>query len=124
MFTIIYIYILTYFRWSLCTLYLLACQTEVTVGDSGLSSSCLCHVFRALINSLVCWVRFYIVVDIVGLELPVGKKESETRMTAGVLKQNPNRIRKRRLKRMVYITTKPIMQMFGVGPFYKLQNNT
>ena len=40
-----------YLGWSLCTLYLLACQVRVTVGDSGL---CWCDVFRALINSLVC----------------------------------------------------------------------
>ena len=40
--------------WSLCTLYLLACQVRVTVGDSGLCC-CTCYVFRALINSLVCW---------------------------------------------------------------------
>ena len=35
---------------------LLACQVRVTVGDSGLWSLllCLCDVFQALINSLVC----------------------------------------------------------------------
>ena len=35
-------------------LYLHACQVKVTVGDSGLCC-CTCYVFRALINSLVCW---------------------------------------------------------------------
>ena len=39
--------------WSLCTLYLFACQVRVTVGDSGLC--CCVYVFQGLINSLVCW---------------------------------------------------------------------
>ena len=39
--------------WSLCTLYLFACQVRVTVGDSGLC--CCFYVFQGLINSLVCW---------------------------------------------------------------------
>ena len=46
-----------YLWWSLCTLYLLACQVRVTIGDSGL---CCCaivmsKIFWALINSFVCW---------------------------------------------------------------------
>ena len=45
-----------YFWWSLCTLYLHACQVRVTVGDSVRSLLlCLCDVFRMLINSLICW---------------------------------------------------------------------
>ena len=43
-----------YFWWSLCTLYLHACQVRVTIGDSGLCC-CTCFVFQALTNSLVCW---------------------------------------------------------------------
>ena len=36
--------------------YLLACQVRVTENDSGLCCCvCMCYVFRALINSLVCW---------------------------------------------------------------------
>ena len=41
--------------WSLCTLYLYTCQVRVTVGNTGLCLLYLCYVFRALINSLVCW---------------------------------------------------------------------
>ena len=42
-----------YIWWSLCALYLLACQVRVTVGgDSGLCCLRLCDVLRALINSL------------------------------------------------------------------------
>ena len=44
-----------YVWWSLCTLNLHACQVRVTVVDSGLCLLCLCDVFRALINSLVCY---------------------------------------------------------------------
>ena len=33
-----------YFWWSLCTLYLLACQVRVTVGDSGLCC-CTCDTY-------------------------------------------------------------------------------
>ena len=42
--------------WSLCTLYLHACQVTVTIG-SRLRSLLLylCYVFQALINYLVCW---------------------------------------------------------------------
>ena len=47
-------YIGMYLSWSLCILYLHACQVKVAVGDSGLCC-CTCYVFRALINSLVCW---------------------------------------------------------------------
>ena len=36
-----------YLWWSSCTLYLLACQAVVTIGDSGLLL-CLCDVFWAL----------------------------------------------------------------------------
>ena len=43
-----------YLWWSLCTLYLLACQVRVITGDSG--DLCLCNVFWALINSLICWL--------------------------------------------------------------------
>ena len=39
--------------WSLCALYLHACQVRVTVGDLGLCCY-TCYVFQALINSLVC----------------------------------------------------------------------
>ena len=42
-----------YLWWSLCTLYLLACQVRVIIGDSGLCCT-LCYVFWALINSLLC----------------------------------------------------------------------
>ena len=41
-----------YLWWSLCTLYLLACQ--VTYFRRLRSLLCLCDVFRAQINSLVC----------------------------------------------------------------------
>ena len=40
----------TYARW---TLYLLACQVGVILGNSGLCC-CVCVIFRVLINSLVC----------------------------------------------------------------------
>ena len=44
--------------WSLCTLYLHACQVRVTVGDSGL---CCCtlvtYFFRFLAMALACVVR-------------------------------------------------------------------
>ena len=44
-----------YLWWSLCTLYLHACQMRVTVDDSSLC--CCTYVFWALISSLVCWFR-------------------------------------------------------------------
>ena len=45
-----------YLCWSLCTLYLHACQVRVTVSDSGLSVLLyLCNIFWALTDSLVCW---------------------------------------------------------------------
>ena len=45
-----------YLWWSSCTLYLLARQTRVTIYKRLRSLLlCLCDVFRALINSLVCW---------------------------------------------------------------------
>ena len=51
---------LVFTRWSLCTLHLHACQVRVTVGDSpGSLLLFLCCVFRALINSLVCWSFYY-----------------------------------------------------------------
>ena len=31
-------------------------QVKVAVGDSGLCCLCLCEIFRALINYLVCWL--------------------------------------------------------------------
>ena len=40
--------------WSLCTLYLLTCQVSYRRGLRSLLL-CLCNVFWALINSLVCW---------------------------------------------------------------------
>ena len=46
-----------YLWWSLCTLYLLACQVRVTVGDSGLCFWFLRDVFRALVNSFACWLK-------------------------------------------------------------------
>ena len=47
-------------KWGLYTLYLHACQVRVAVGDSGLFRCCTCYVFRALINSLVCWFCVWI----------------------------------------------------------------
>ena len=48
-------YLRIHLWWSLCTLYLPACQVRVTVGDSGLCC-CDCYdVFWVLINSLVGW---------------------------------------------------------------------
>jgi len=41
-----------YLWWSLCTLYLHACQVRVIVGSSGL---CRTYVFWVLINSFACW---------------------------------------------------------------------
>ena len=46
-----------YLWWNKCTLYLLACQVRVTVGDSGLCHCVLCEIFRALINSCVLILR-------------------------------------------------------------------
>ena len=46
----------TYLWWTLCTLYLLACQVRVTVSDSGLYCSVCVTFFEQLINSLVCWI--------------------------------------------------------------------
>ena len=47
------------YRWrSLCTLYLLARQVTVNIGDFGSLLLCSCDVFRALINSPVCWFVF------------------------------------------------------------------
>ena len=43
-----------YLWWSLRTLNSFACRVRVTVGVSDLLLLCLCDVFRALINSLVC----------------------------------------------------------------------
>ena len=40
-----------YLRWSLCTLYLLACQVRVTVG-AQVFVVFMCDVFRVLTNSL------------------------------------------------------------------------
>ena len=42
----------------LCTLYLLVCQVRVyrSISVWGLLLMCLCDIFRALINSLVCWL--------------------------------------------------------------------
>ena len=42
-----------YLRWSLCSLYLHACQVRVTVGDSGLCCCTCVTYFQRLINSLV-----------------------------------------------------------------------
>ena len=42
-----------YLCWSLCTLYFFVCQVRVTIVNSGVC--CLCDIFGALINSLVCW---------------------------------------------------------------------
>ena len=44
-------YLWTYLWWSLCTLYLHACQ----VSYRRSLQLCLCYVFWALISSLVCW---------------------------------------------------------------------
>ena len=41
--------------WSLCTLYLLACQVESYCRRLRSLLSCTCDLFQALINSLVCW---------------------------------------------------------------------
>ena len=47
-----------YLWWSLCTLYLYACQVSRSYHRRLVSLLLyLCYVFRALINSLVCWLR-------------------------------------------------------------------
>ena len=46
-------------------------------------------------------------------------QKSETRMTASVLKQDPDKM----FKRTLFIWTKPNMQIFGVLHFIKPQNN-
>ena len=44
-----------YLWWSLCTLYLHACQVRVTVGSSGLRC-CICVMYiECKFNSLLCW---------------------------------------------------------------------
>ena len=49
-----------YLWWSLCTLYLHACQVSYRRRLGSLLLY-LCYVFRALINSLVCWFHFQFV---------------------------------------------------------------
>jgi len=39
-------------EWSLCTVYLLACQVRITVGESGLCCCGKCDVFQALVIAL------------------------------------------------------------------------
>ena len=46
-----------HFWWSLCTLYLHACQVSHRRRLRSLLL-CLCDVLQALINSLVCWFKF------------------------------------------------------------------
>ena len=40
-------------EWSLCTVYLLACQVRITVGESGLCCCGKCDVFQALVIALL-----------------------------------------------------------------------
>ena len=44
----------TYFWWSLCVLYLLACQMSVTVATEVFVAVSMCDAFLELINSPVC----------------------------------------------------------------------
>ena len=50
-----YVYMRMYLWWSLCTLYLHVCQVTVTVGRLRSLLLYLCYIFRALINSFVCF---------------------------------------------------------------------
>ena len=57
-----------YLWWKYCTLYLLACHVRVTLGTQVFFLLCLWDVFRALINSLVCWFHFCFVLSFLRAE--------------------------------------------------------
>ena len=53
---------------------LLACQVRVTTGDSGDLLLCLCDIFWTLINSLVCWFYYFLVVSVLAMLVFIGNK--------------------------------------------------
>ena len=59
-----------YLRWSLCTLYLQACQVRVTVGDSGL---CLNIV---LLQPLVCLLLYFLLLLLFSISLLTPDEDS------------------------------------------------